>query len=360
MSQPASAHSAHLSPSLSYPSGPTLATMNHTLSAMSYEWRISETCPVCLSRQIREFAVIRHFRHSRCTDCGFTFVNPTPPPQILHNFYNSAFYSNYRRAENDRSSIEPYYMISAYTDKHSLAKRVVSRSPQSVLDYGCGSGAFLALLRDQYGVAKVEGLEISEPAREVAINRYSLDIAPSPNALNEELYDFVLMMEVIEHIPDPVQFFVSASAHVSAGGHVLITTPAVDNFIGRMAQICPHYTAPSHLSLFTVKALQVLLDRSGFETVEVTTDRPWDVIRPIVKSLLCRLDFASPANADDVKDLWYRPNSFGRILGLQAGRDPMLSHRLLWLLQKAAGGADKIMRKLPFGTDHLYVVARRK
>lgn len=334
--------------------------MNRTLSAMSAEWHTLEACPVCLSERIRKFAVIRYFRHSRCTDCGLTFVNPAPASEILHDFYNSIFYSNYRRAENDRARTEPYYMISMYSDKHSLAKQVISRKPDSVLDYGCGSGAFLALLRDEYGVARVEGIEISEPAREVAMSRYSLDVASSPDALHQEVYDIILLMEVIEHVPDPVEFFASASAHVSADGYVLITTPAVDNFIGRRAQICPHYTAPSHLTLFTIKALHALLERFGFEEVETTTDRPWAIARPLVTSLLCRLDFASPRNEEDVNDLWYRPNLIGRILGLQAGRDPMLNHRFFWFLRKAAGGADRIMRNLPLGTDHLYVVARRK
>ena len=67
-----------------------------------------------------------------------------------------------------------------YTDEHLLAKRVISRKPHSVLDYGCGTGGFLALLRDEYGVAKVEGLEIGELAREVAMNRHSLDVARLP------------------------------------------------------------------------------------------------------------------------------------------------------------------------------------
>lgn len=355
-----STQGAHPAQSPSYPSAPTLLEMNRALSGMSAEWHISKTCPICLSRRIREFALIRHFRHSRCSDCGLTFVNPTPPPEVLHDFYNSPFYSNYRRAENDRARAQPYYMISMYTDKHSLAKRVIGRKPRSVLDYGCGSGAFLALLRDEYGVAEVEGLEISESAREVAINRYSLDVAPSPEDLHQEVYDFVLLLEVIEHVPDPMEFFASVSARIPIGGYVLITTPAVDNFIGRGAQICSHYTAPSHLTLFTVKALQVLLDRSGFEQVEMTIDRPWAIARPLATSLLYRLDFAGPRNEDDVNDCWYRPNSLGRILGLQAGREPMLDHRLLRLLRKAAGGADRIIRHLPLGTDHLYVVARRK
>jgi 2-polyprenyl-3-methyl-5-hydroxy-6-metoxy-1,4-benzoquinol methylase len=358
VSETSHARGVHPAPSLGYSSGPTLLEMNSKLSAKSAEWPTFEACPVCLSRRINEFAIIRHFRHSRCTDCGLTFVDPTPPPEILYNFYNSTFYSNYRRVENDRARAEPYYMISMYTDKHSLAKRVISRKPQSVLDYACGSGAFLALLRDEYGVPKVEGFEISEPAREVAINRYSLDVAPSPDALRHGSYDFVLLMEVIEHVPDPVEFLAAAAARVSIGGYVLITTPAVDSFIGRRGQICPHYTAPSHLTLFTVRALQVLLEKSGFETVEMTTDRPRGLARQLVGSLLYRLDFASPGNAEDVNDQWYRPNSLGRILGLQAGRDPMLSRRFLRLLRKATGSADRIVPQL--GTDHLYVVARRK
>jgi hypothetical protein len=38
----------------------------------------------------------------------------------------------------------------------------------------------------------------------------------------------------------------------------------------------------------------------------------------------------------------------------------MIDHRFLRLPRKAAGGADRILRKLPLGIDRLYVVARRK
>jgi 2-polyprenyl-3-methyl-5-hydroxy-6-metoxy-1,4-benzoquinol methylase len=360
MSKSFSAQGAHPSPSTSYPNAPTLLEMNRTLSAMSAEWHISEVCRVCGSKRIEEFAVIRCFKHSRCSDCGLTFVNPAPPPEILHAFYNSVSYSNYRRAENDKARANPYFSISMYTDEHSLAKRVISKKPRSVLDYGCGTGAFLALLRDEYGVPSVEGLEIGELAREVAMNRHSLDVACSPQGLHQKVYDYVLLLEVIEHVADPMEFFASVSEHVPTGGYVMITTPAVDNFIGRRAQICTHYTAPSHLTLFTTKALRILLDRSGFEEVETTVDRPWSLARALTTSLLCRLDFASPMNEDDLNDAWYRPGSLGRIMGLQAGRDPLLNHRFFWFLRKAAGGADRILRRLPLGTDHLYVVARRK
>lgn len=359
MSRHLSTQGAHPSSPTRYPAAPTLLEMNRALSDGAAEWDASEACPVCGSRRIRDFAVIRCFRHSRCGDCGLTFVNPSPPPEILHAFYNSDSYANYRRAESDRARTDPYYSISMYTDARSLATRVVGRAPRSVLDYGCGTGAFLALLRDEYGVADVEGLEIGELAREVAMSRHSLDVARTPGDLRRDVYDFVLLLEVVEHVPDPVALLASVAARVPAGGHVMITTPAVDNFIGRRAQLCTHYTAPGHLTLFTAKALRVLLERSGFEEVETTIDRPWATARPLATSLVCRLDFASPRDEDDVNDAWYRPNALGHLMGLQAGRDPLLDHRLLWLLRRAAGGADRILRRLPLGTDHLYVVARR-
>ena len=369
-----------------YPYPGTLTDLNRSLSHASGRWDTFSRCPVCSSNDIRYFAVIRYFRHSRCRNCGLVFVNPAPPADVLSQFYNSAFYANYRLAERDLAYEEPYYMISMYTDKYSLAESVASRSPQSVLDYGCGSGAFLALLRDKFGINNAEGIEISSAARQVAESCYSLKPAESPAGLSREAYDFVLLLEVIEHVSDPLQFFAGVSKLIAPNGHVLITTPAVDSILARRPRLCQHYTAPSHLTLFTAKALHVLLDRSGFEEVEVAIDRPGGIASKFAASMLYDMDFLSPLHKQDSGDLLYRPNALGRMLRLAETRYPMLEDPLL---RAGRGAAKRVMRLLPRGqvrptagrdgpaflppsslrrgvhesvrrADHLYIVARRR
>jgi SAM-dependent methyltransferase len=366
-----------------YPYPGTLEELNRSLSRASGKWATLGRCPVCSSASIRRFAVIRHFRHSRC---GLVFVNPVPPDDVLRRFYNSVFYANYRLAERDRAGEEPYHMISMYTDKYALAERVASRNPQSVLDYGCGSGAFLALLRDKFGISNAEGIEISSAAREVAASCYSLRLAESPAGLSRQAYDFVLLLEVIEHVPDPVQFFSGVCRLIAPDGHVLITTPAVDSFLARRPRLCPHYTAPSHLSLFTAQALHVLLDRSGFEEVEMAVGRPAGIARKLAVSAVYDMDFLSPLHQHDSGDLLYRPNALGRICGFTATRNPVRGHPAL---RAGLDAASRIRRVLPrgqarpaaskgrpaflppswsprgvckpaSGADHVYIVARRK
>jgi 2-polyprenyl-3-methyl-5-hydroxy-6-metoxy-1,4-benzoquinol methylase len=121
-----------------------------------------------------------------------------------------------------------------------------------ILDFGCGPGAFLAFLRDKFGFAHVEGLELSRDSVVFARQQYGLTVAATTAELRQPSYDCVILIEVIEHLPDPGAFFAQVAELVRPGGRVLITTPAVDNVYGRfLPSLCMHYTAPSHISLFT-------------------------------------------------------------------------------------------------------------
>ena len=121
-----------------YVSTPTLAAINERLAADAARWPVFPTCPVCRSDAIHSLATIRHMAHDRCRRCGFTFANPQPPEAVRDEFYNSDFYTNYRRLEDHKRSKDPYFSASLYTDPRWLAGMVADRSPASVLDTAVG------------------------------------------------------------------------------------------------------------------------------------------------------------------------------------------------------------------------------
>ncbi len=336
--------------------GPTLSELNAGFAADVSTWPRFEQCPVCASRRIAGFAVIRHMPYERCRSCGFVFCNPYPPESVRSAFYNSAFYTNYRILEDLMRARDPYFSISTYIDMRTLAGRIAELAPTSVLDYGCGTGSFLALLRDEFAVADVHGLEISSEARERASRAYGLVIAETAAQLTRQAFDAVLLLEVIEHVPDPHTFVSDVAGLVAPGGVLVITTPAVDNLVGRhIPQLCAHYTAPSHVSLFTSNSMSALMDRIGLQTVRLDTDPARGTARTFVRSLLYNLDFKSPEHAEDDADALYRPTALGRRLGRVETRNPPEPR----YAARATSGIDRILERLHRRPDHLYLIARR-
>jgi 2-polyprenyl-3-methyl-5-hydroxy-6-metoxy-1,4-benzoquinol methylase len=340
-----------------YVAGPTLSDMNARLDTSA--WPFLDACPICGSVNIVLLAVIRSMPYDRCRTCGFTFTNPYPPDRVLDAFYNGAFYTNYRYLEDRKRTEDPYFSVSMRTDlRRSLARLVASHSPNHVLEYGCGTGTFLALLRDQFGVADVEGFEIGVKARESALRDYDLDVAASPRELKRESYDFVVLLEVIEHIPNPVKIFADIARRVRPGGSILITTPAVDNLLAKfIPSQCAEYTAPSHVSLFTTKAMRLLLDQHNLVPRYFATDPALGVMHGLGRSLFYRLDFVSPQHDNDASDVLLFPTTLGRKVGLQPRRKPPLPVRMMF---KGFSVADRVLRSLVAQPGHIYVVAEKR
>jgi 2-polyprenyl-3-methyl-5-hydroxy-6-metoxy-1,4-benzoquinol methylase len=340
-----------------YLDAPTLRALNKQLAANARSWPKTASCPVCAVSPVIDFGTIRGIQHTRCTECGFIFANPVPTREVLHAFYNSPFYSNYRHLEERRISRDRYYSISMYTEMSRLAGWLGEDKAASILDYGCGPGAFLAYLRDKFGFSHVEGLEINKDSIEIAKRNFDLNLASHADQLQRANYDFVLLLEVIEHVPLPDAFLRDIAAFVKPGGRILITTPAVDNVLGRfLPSHCPHFTAPSHVSLFTKRALTRILERLGFRIERMEIDEAVQLAGPAFGSLLYDLDFASPKHDDDTNDQLFVPTALGRLLGLRPGRQTSIGARLGRLDRWVARAA----KLLPMPrNNHLYTLARK-
>jgi SAM-dependent methyltransferase len=54
-------------------------------------------------------------------------------------------------------------------------------------------------------------------------------------------YDIVLMMDVLEHIPDDTAFFEAACAHLKPGGHIIVGVPANGWMYSKYDQVVGHF-----------------------------------------------------------------------------------------------------------------------
>lgn len=132
-----------------------------------------------------------------------------------------------------------YQRVGVYRQRADhLAGLVKQLCPKGrVLDLGCGDGLFSHLFA-RHG-AKVTGIDPEPEAITQAQSKVSEQVYADPAGaprfmvgngdampLEDESVQAVVMLDVIEHLPNPVSVLREAARVVMRGGHVLITTPA--------------------------------------------------------------------------------------------------------------------------------------
>lgn len=106
----------------------------------------------------------------------------------------------------------------------TLRELVPDGKPRRILDVGCGSGVFLGALAE-FGEA--EGVEPVAELAAASPHRSRIHVTEFDGRFRAERpYDLVLMLDVLEHLPDPVVALQAARDALAPGGKLVVTVPA--------------------------------------------------------------------------------------------------------------------------------------
>ena len=121
-------------------------------------------------------------------------------------------------------------------------------APSVVLDFGCGRGSyqqdavpFRLQLRVVKGkVARVIGLDVDPTAQENPfVDDFRLLRPGQAWPVEAGSIDLVLSDYVLEHLPDPEQFFAESMRALRRGGNLCIRTPNVLSYFGVISWLVP-------------------------------------------------------------------------------------------------------------------------
>lgn len=155
---------------------------------------------------------------------------------------------------------------------------LVPRDIRSVLDVGCGNGAFGGALRRLLGTdARIVGMEAvpsqaalaRDPSRgfDEVYEGYFPDDLPA-----DERFDLITFNDVIEHIVDPWTAVQRTHDHLVPGGRVMASIPNIQHIytVAQLARGRWDYTDMgtldrTHVRFFTRATMVELFEGAGFE-----------------------------------------------------------------------------------------------
>lgn len=210
------------------------------------------------------------FNHYICRRCGFVFVNPRPDNEGIFKFYNCDYFRESQRLLLDNNKQNKFYSSSISSVKwmKEIIKTIYRyKEGGSLLDIGCGPGAFLRYCHENKYNYEYYGTEVSEIYFDLYqdmkdITFYKEDLT---YLIDKGLkFDVITLLAVIEHVQNPYELLNNVKQLLRKDGILFLLFPTFSllsrTYLGGFYHFA---TAPAHINFFNKSSIQSLLERVG-------------------------------------------------------------------------------------------------
>jgi len=241
---------------------------------MAAEGIAPRECPACA--QVTEQRFLYSLNGCNILQCRTCRIGQAEAPAFDPESYYSAKYFSGQQSDgyDDYLAAEPvlrreFARTVAFIRKWYAGGRL--------LEIGCAYGFFLHEAKKYFDVS---GIELAAEAA-MYCQRSGLSVLPGvadeTTLHRDQKVDVIVMLDVIEHLPDPRGTLALLSRHLAPGGIIVITT---GDFGSVAARLCGRYwrlmTPPQHLWFFGRESIIRLAKLLGL-TIE-RVDHPWKVV----------------------------------------------------------------------------------
>ena len=192
-----------------------------------------------------------------------------------------------------------------------IRRLVALPSNPRILEAGCGYGGNLAML-GKFG--DVDAFEFEESARQYASSLANRPVAygylPDNAGFDDDRFDLIAMLDVLEHIDDDVGALRTLSQRLDRGGSILLTIPAFPWLWSQHDEI--HH----HKRRYTKASLAAALRKAGLEPVNMSYFNTLLFPLAIVQRLALRLR-GKKLGLDDAPP-GFLNTLFAKIFGLES------------------------------------------
>jgi 2-polyprenyl-3-methyl-5-hydroxy-6-metoxy-1,4-benzoquinol methylase len=249
---------------------------------------INTNCPVCHSTDNKILYDLRNpSAHKnvglpgivkKCRNCHLIFKS-------FENKIDSLYDDNYAST---------FFELKEYSGGHvvDFFKKIVkpaakkSNTP-TLLDIGSGMGVMLETAKNLGYDAT--GVELSKSLADDTIKRGYKVINKNVSEIpTSEKFDMITMMDIIEHLENPLGVMKTLKKLLNERGEVIVYTPNHDSLIVKISNMfyklgvkspIENIFACTHTCFFTTKTLKMTLEKAGYKITE-TRHFNYDISRP--------------------------------------------------------------------------------
>lgn len=223
-------------------------------------------------------------------------LDPIPGDKEISDFYRKRYYDLIRKggracelgrlmaggeeAQKERVWLREtlYNDITAVLDRYGSGKKV--------LDVGCGAGEFVSYAQengfDPTGIEPSEEAVQAAQAGGLPVSRCNLEEYALYGAGKEELFDAVVMLNVLEHVPHPAGTIEHAKRLLKPSGILCVRVPNDFTWIQQVAldklgKKEWWVAVPDHINYFNFDSLHHFLGNLGFTVIYSQGDFPMEM-----------------------------------------------------------------------------------
>jgi SAM-dependent methyltransferase len=208
-----------------------------------------------------------------CSGCSFIYVERDFPESYVNGFYEERAGGGYGL---NMEHFFWWHEATKHSNRHVLSLLGPAHS-RKMLEVGCGIGTFLADARDAGWV--MSGLEINAEfpgfcREELGIDDVKVGLISDP-PFPDASFDAVAMLDVLEHMYDPLTSVKQCARLLKLGGLLVVKSPngpmqlrkeRVKKMLGRGDG---YVASIGHLNQFAPKTLSLAFRKGGLEPVRI-------------------------------------------------------------------------------------------
>jgi len=222
------------------------------------------SCYSCNSDAYTPYATECGYSLVKCSGCGLLYINPRLPEEQI----SAAHRVGVHRGEfvmNHTGRFAKFKVGDFAAKVRDFYGRGLSGGVW--LDIGSGHGEFLLAVKEvSGGKVRLKGVEPNDNKRKNA-SAHGLDTAWFDLAAHHEKYDYISLLNVFSHLPNPPEVIQSVAGKLNPGGEFLLQTGDTSNL---SADEHPRpFALPDHMSFASESIVTGIMERAGFKVLEV-------------------------------------------------------------------------------------------
>lgn len=233
-------------------------------------------CPACGSHLSSKVFEKHGFNYVLCADCKSVYASPRPTDEALATYYSESRASRYRvdHLARDTARARVRHQIAANANwMGRIVDELTAAETKSYTDIGT---TLPQLFEEMASFDLFDSFSSFEPLSPLdrVYSALNVQIAAEPPTGQTAVSSF----EKLEHQFSPYDYLIGLGRMLSDEGILFFTTRTTSGFdLQILGGSAPYIFVPEHLNLMSIDGIETLLDRAGFDVLELSTPGQLDL-----------------------------------------------------------------------------------